>query len=100
MFPAYTNKRFMREEADGTTVLRTIHFTGPRNVCTRAGTRGLDRSDVHQPGDRQTGLAAAAQMVGGGELGCYLTDEAPNAIVRGLPVPGTGKSPERGITRV
>jgi protein-tyrosine phosphatase len=49
----------------------------------------LIASDVHRPGDRGTGLAAAAEMVGGGELGRYLTEEVPRAIGRGLPPPSS-----------
>jgi protein-tyrosine phosphatase len=54
----------------------------------------LIASDVHRPGDRETELAAAAQMVGGGELGRYLTVEVPDAIVRGLPVAANGHTPD------
>jgi protein-tyrosine phosphatase len=54
----------------------------------------LIASDVHRPGDRETELAAAAQMVGGGELGRYLTVEVPDAIVRGLPLAANGHTPD------
>jgi protein-tyrosine phosphatase len=54
----------------------------------------LIASDVHRPGDdRGTELAVAAEMVGGGALGRYLIEEAPNAIVRGLPLAGSSTSP-------
>ena len=32
VFPAYAGRRFMREELEGATVLRTAYFTTPRNV--------------------------------------------------------------------
>ena len=32
VFPAYRGRRFMREELEGATVLRTAYFTTPRNV--------------------------------------------------------------------
>jgi protein-tyrosine phosphatase len=46
----------------------------------------LIASDVHRPGDRETGLGVAAQLIGGGALGRYLTEEVPTSIVRGWPV--------------
>jgi protein-tyrosine phosphatase len=46
----------------------------------------LIASDVHRPGSRESGLARAAELVGGGPLGRYLTEEAPASVALGLPV--------------
>jgi protein-tyrosine phosphatase len=43
-------------------------------------------SDVHRPGFRDGELAAAADLVGGGALGRYLTEDTPASIALGLPV--------------
>jgi protein-tyrosine phosphatase len=44
-------------------------------------------SDVHAPGMRDGGLAAAAATVGDKGLARYLTEEAPAAVVAGEPLP-------------
>ena len=36
VFPAYRGRRFMREELEGATVLRTAYFTTPRNVSKQS----------------------------------------------------------------
>jgi len=44
-------------------------------------------SDAHSPGLRGAGLSAAAAEIGGGELGVWLTQELPAAIVSGANLP-------------
>jgi protein-tyrosine phosphatase len=44
-------------------------------------------SDAHSPDLRSIGLSGAAQAVGGGALGHWLTQEVPAAIVLGTPLP-------------
>lgn len=36
VFPGYRDRRFMREQRDGATVLRTAYYTTPRNVSKRS----------------------------------------------------------------
>jgi protein-tyrosine phosphatase len=60
-------------------------------ACSRRllelGLAHLIASDAHAPGVRQTGMSAAAEAVGGGEVARWLTHEVPAALLadRGLP---------------
>ena len=47
----------------------------------------LIASDAHAPGVRQAGLSAAAEAVGGGALGEWLTNGVPAALLAGTEMP-------------
>jgi protein-tyrosine phosphatase len=54
-------------------------------------------SDAHGPGVRDAGLTAAAEAVGGGELGRWLTYDVPAALLEGRPLPPRPPKPRRGL---
>ena len=63
---------------------------GTRRAVTHLLELGLVHlvaSDVHRPGVRDSELAAASEVLGGGPLVSYLTEEVPAAIAAGETVP-------------
>lgn len=51
------------------------------------GLAHLLASDAHGPGVRSGGLNAAVAAIGGGELGVWLVEEVPRALLAGVPPP-------------
>jgi protein-tyrosine phosphatase len=65
---------------------------GPKSRSTAAalldlGLAHLLASDAHGPGVRSGGLNAAVAAIGGGELGLWLVEDVPRALLAGAPPP-------------
>jgi protein-tyrosine phosphatase len=73
--------------------------SGPRSrACAKTlierGWAHLIASDAHEASIREVGLSAARDAVGG-ELGRWLTDDLPRAIVEGRPLPSRPEAKKR-----
>ncbi len=53
-------------------------------------------SDAHHAAVREIGMTRAVKKIGGGELGRWLSEDVPGAIVRGEPLPPRPESRRRG----
>ena len=54
-------------------------------------------SDAHGPTVREAGMSAAAAAAGGGDLGRWLTNDVPAALLAGAAVPPRPPLPRRGL---
>lgn len=70
-------------------------------ACSRRllelGLAHLIASDAHGPGVREAGMSSAANAVGGGELGEWLTQGVPAALLAGADLPSRPPLPRRGL---